>query len=169
MIRLDVTSGEILAGIEHPSVRAVLPDTSGEVAELSFTYRGITQELRPLSSGEMRYQLGIKLRAATTHPDDAVYAMWRWFPGGARPWATTKAAGAYYEPTETYTAVGIGDPMPGQRYTLRAELDNRVLRVKLDGRCVLIAELHPVCLGLRGGLAGLRTDNASLADVRMWG
>ncbi len=66
---LCVTKGEIGAApggrltIEEPEVRAVSRVPTPQAAEIRFTYRGPSRGTKPLGSGEIRRQLGIKLRA----------------------------------------------------------------------------------------------------------
>jgi hypothetical protein len=57
----------------------VAASTSGNAAELAFTYRGPTREVAHLGSGEVRQQIGLKLRAQNTC--NVVYVMWYVAPG----------------------------------------------------------------------------------------
>jgi hypothetical protein len=74
------TNGEIRMGpdgrleINTPSSRAVLRFRSEPVAEIRFTYLGPSEQSKPLASGELRRQIGLKLRAQDTC--NLVYAMW---------------------------------------------------------------------------------------------
>src|SRR5262249_2345049 len=61
-----------------PTFRAVAPETAGDSASLEFVYRGETEKMRELGSGQLRRQLGLKLRAA--NGCNLVYAMWRLDP-----------------------------------------------------------------------------------------
>ncbi len=75
-----VTNGEIRTGpdgrlqIDSPSSRAVLRFRSQPAVEIRFTYLGSSAKSKPLASGELRRQVGIKLRAENTC--NLVYAMW---------------------------------------------------------------------------------------------
>ena len=54
--------------IETPSSRAIIQAGTGnaadQIAEIQFQYLGPSQDSRPLASGELRRQIGLKLRAA---------------------------------------------------------------------------------------------------------
>ncbi|HSP77813.1 MAG TPA: hypothetical protein VLQ93_04755, partial [Myxococcaceae bacterium] len=82
--RIRVTLGELEPGVEgrlritKPKVRAVVPAARARVAELRFTYLGATREVAPLRSGELRRQVGLKLRAQDGC--NVVYVMWRIAP-----------------------------------------------------------------------------------------
>src|ERR1700738_677138 len=77
---LCVTNGEIkaLPGgrllVETASSRAVLRSPTDAVAEIDFRYLGPSAGAKPLASGELRRQIGLKLRAQDTC--NLVYAMW---------------------------------------------------------------------------------------------
>ena len=67
--RLQVTQGSLEEAsdgalrVEVPRMRAVLPGSGGDEAELHFSWLGPTEGLVPLASGELRQQVGLKLRA----------------------------------------------------------------------------------------------------------
>src|SRR5262249_16626549 len=80
---LCVTNGAVsmLPGgrlaINTPSSRAVVravENAADQVAEIRFRYRGPTQISKRLASGELRRQIGLKLRAEDTC--NLIYAMW---------------------------------------------------------------------------------------------
>src|ERR1700731_1340239 len=81
---VSVLSGGWLA-IDTPSSRAVVRadarDTADQVAEIHFRYLGPTQTSKPLASGELRRQIGLKLRAEDTC--NLIYAMWDIEPDAA--------------------------------------------------------------------------------------
>ena len=60
--------------IEDASFRAELGDLPRDSAEIAFVYRGPTRRDAPLASGELRRQIGLKLRAKDTC--NVVYVMW---------------------------------------------------------------------------------------------
>src|SRR6202044_499948 len=67
--------GELV--IDTPSSRAVVRDlarSQDQVAEIRFRYLGASQESKPLASGELRRQIGLKLQAEDAC--NVVYAMW---------------------------------------------------------------------------------------------
>jgi hypothetical protein len=111
---ISVLSGGWLA-IDTPSSRAVVRAgakyTADQVAEIHFRYLGPTQTSKPLASGELRRQIGLKLQAEDTC--NLIYAMW------------------HIEPD---TMVAVSPPIrPGQTHTLRAELHGNNLMVTADG------------------------------------
>jgi hypothetical protein len=88
---LCVTNGAVstlpngLLGIDTPSSRAVMDarmlKTAEQVAEIRFRYMGATPTSKPLASGELRRQIGLKLRAQDTC--NLIYAMWHIEPDAA--------------------------------------------------------------------------------------
>ncbi len=163
---LDVTSGEIAFNIDHESVRAVLPGSSGTESRLIFTYQGDTERLKPLTSGQMRYQLGLKLLASDG--DNVLYAMWRFRPDGPRIHVQSKVAGVYRQAASVYFDDRLDlEPVVGRRYELAARVDGLVVRVWLDGAIRWVGEVHESALDLyrHGALSGLRTDNARLHSI----
>src|SRR4051812_22458153 len=68
----EVGNGSLLA--ETESSRAIAPGTDGRVAELRFRYLGQSASIRPLASGELRQQIGLKLRAK--NQCNLLYVMW---------------------------------------------------------------------------------------------
>src|SRR5262249_42847765 len=79
--RWQVTKGSVAAlngvrvRVSEPKMRAVAPDSDGNAAELRFVYQGPTSETTALASGEVRRQLGLKLRAQ--NGCNLLYVMWR--------------------------------------------------------------------------------------------
>ena len=59
-------------------MRALAPGSTGDAAELAFVYRGPSREETRLASGELRRQIGLKLRARDTC--NVVYVMWQLEP-----------------------------------------------------------------------------------------
>src|SRR5256885_9993254 len=78
--RWCVPRGRIAPGgrVSVPKMRAVLPASDGNSAELRFTYFGPSEPEEPLASGLPRRQIGLKLRAQD--PCNLVYVMWRIHP-----------------------------------------------------------------------------------------
>src|SRR5690349_4283787 len=66
------------ARVREPKMRAVVPGSDGDAAELRFTYDGSSEGVAPLASGQVRRQIGIKLRAE--NGCNLVYVMWRLEP-----------------------------------------------------------------------------------------
>jgi hypothetical protein len=83
--RLCVTNGAVSAladgrlAIETPSSRAVVQARAeygaDQIAEIHFRYLGPGRDSRPLASGELRRQIGLKLQAEDSC--NLIYAMWR--------------------------------------------------------------------------------------------
>ncbi|HYV66358.1 MAG TPA: hypothetical protein VE964_08945 [Myxococcales bacterium] len=168
---LRVTEGKLLPGmggvlrIEEPKVRAVARGPTGPVAELRFTYLGPTSREEPLSSGEMRRQIGLKLRAEDGC--NLLYAMWRIAPRPGLVVSLKRNPGQHSSGdcgASGYTNLRPrrGSPAPplepGARHSLRAELKGNELMVLLDGAPAWEGALPPEALSLRGP-SGLRSDN----------
>ncbi len=164
---LNVTAGTIRPGptIEHHQVRAVLKAGRARHVRAEFTYLGHTTTQKPLASGEMRVQFGLKLRAQNTC--NVLYVMWRIEPKeaivvsvkrnpgqrihaecGASNYTNVKA-----DISQAPPAMGIGIP-----HSLEAELTGDRLVVHADERLVWSGRIPPSGLEFDGP-AGLRTDN----------
>jgi hypothetical protein len=82
--RLCVTNGEVAAlpdgrlAIETASSRAIVQagagDAPDQIAELRFQYLGPSADSKPLASGTLRRQIGLKLKAEDGC--NLIYAMW---------------------------------------------------------------------------------------------
>ncbi len=74
-LRLAEAKGGLML-IDSPGVRATLVGSSSRAhrGTLTFTYRGPSKVTEPLANGEVRRQIGLKLRAKDTC--NVVYAMW---------------------------------------------------------------------------------------------
>jgi hypothetical protein len=168
---LCVTKGEIGAApggrltIEEPEVRAVSKIPTPQAAEIRFTYRGPSKGTKPLGSGEIRRQLGIKLRAQDSC--NLVYVMWRIEPEAKLVVSIKSNPGQEVHAqcgTQGYTNIKPmrHAPLPrsevGSEHRLRAELRGRELAVFADGRPVWEGTLGPV-IDHFDGPVGLRTDN----------
>jgi len=169
---LCVTNGEIgvLANdrltVESPSSRAVLRNMGGNAAEIRFRYLGPTQSSKPLASGEMRRQIGIKLNAQDTC--NLLYVMWHIEPDsriavsvkrnpGMR---THEQCGAHgYVNVKATVHTQAQKVTPGSSHVLRADLEGDELTVTADGVAVWRGALGRQLDGLSGPV-GLRTDNA---------
>jgi hypothetical protein len=170
-----VTNGEIRTGpdgrlqINSLSSRAVLRFKSRPAAEIRFTYLGSSAQSKPLASGELRRQIGIKLRAENTC--NLIYAMWRIEPDSRvavsikrNPGMGTHEqchAGGYINLKQTGAAeapkIGVG-----QTHVLHAEMRGATLVVRADGVEAWRGDLGPDIARFDGPV-GLRTDNARFA------
>ena len=168
---LCVTKGAIkeLAGpkleVVQPEMRAVVAYPTRQEVEAHFTYLGHTRYDKPLASGEVRRQFGLKLRAQ--NGCNLVYAMWRIEPRQelvvsvkSNPGQQTSAecgAHGYTNITPDHRA-----PLPhtekGFNHTLRAIMEASKLRVFADGDLVWEGDVGPEALAFDGPV-GVRTDN----------
>lgn len=156
------------ARVREPKMRAVVDIAGGDEAELRFAYLGPSDGAAPLASGELRRQVGLKLRAE--NGCNLLYVMWRIEPKpqlvvsvkrnpgqrthrecGARGYRNLVArAGAQPPPLQ-----------PNVEHRLHAKLDGRILRVWADRALAWEGDVGDEPLALRGP-AGVRSDNAKL-------
>lgn len=169
--RLQVTQGSLgEAGdgalrVEVPRMRAVLPGAGGDEAELHFTWLGPTQGLVPLASGELRQQVGLKLRARDAC--NLVYVMWRIQPRAGLVVSVKRnegqqassecGAGGYRNVRPRFRA-SLPALVEGKAHRLAARLRGDALEVRVDGVPVWRGVLGPDAAGLAGPV-GVRTDN----------
>jgi hypothetical protein len=177
--RLCVTNGAIsgLTGgrlaIETPSSRAVVQagtkNAADQIAEIHFQYLGPSQGSRPLASGELRRQIGVKLRAEDSC--NLIYAMWHIEPDARIAVSIKRNAGLHtHEQCGAHGYVNFksqdrsGPPpiRPGEAHTLRAELRGKDLTVTADDKVAWQGSLGSEMV-LPIGPPGLRTDNARFA------
>jgi hypothetical protein len=175
---LCVTSGGMARSergrmrVDGPKMRTVAPSSSGDVGELRFQYRGATEKVAPLASGQIRRQVGLKLRAADGC--NLVYAMWRIEPKpgievqvkrnqGSRVHSECGTRG--YRKISPRRKVPVPTLEPGSEHTLRAEITGQELSVWADGVVVWEGDLGPEVLALSGPV-GMRSDNVAL-DIEL--
>jgi hypothetical protein len=169
---LCVTNGVVepapggLMRVDTPSSRAVAPASDGRFAEVRFRYIGPSAGTKPLASGELRRQVGLKLKAQDTC--NLVYAMWHIEPDQKvavsvkrNPGMSTHAAcGAHgYVNVRPDASAEPAPVKPGEWHVLRAELRGAALTVIADGSLAWRGVLPPVAEQFDGP-SGLRTDNA---------
>lgn len=181
---LCVTNGAIAAlasghmRIDAASSRAVVVASRGHSARLRFFYLGPSAESKPLASGELRRQIGLKLRAQDTC--NLVYAMWRIEPEaelavsvkrnpGKRTHQECHAKG--YVTVAPAFSVQPPELGVGEWHDLRADLRGVELTLVADGAIVWRGAV-PASIIDFDGPSGLRTDNARLefelfADVEL--
>jgi hypothetical protein len=172
---LCLSSGEIeqlpghRLGIEVPGVRAVVFADTPQAAEIQFTYRGPSAGTKPLASGEVRRQIGLRLRAQDTC--NLLYVMWWIEPRNAIAVSIKRNSGQHTHEEcfdhgyENMKAVRRATPPPialGSTHKLRAELLGRELRVWCDGSPVWQGTLPPKVEEFDGPV-GLRSDNVRMA------
>jgi hypothetical protein len=173
---LCVTNGAVSVrpdgrlAIDTPSSRAVIrtttPTDTDQVAEIRFRYLGPTQTSKPLASGELRRQIGLKLRAEDTC--NLIYAMWHIEPDAAVAVSIKRNAGMHtheqcraggYVNFKPQRQIEPPPIRPGQTHTLRAELHGNSLTVIADGK-VAWHGIFGNELPSLDGPTGFRTDNA---------
>jgi hypothetical protein len=172
---LCVTNGTVsmLPGgrlaIGTPSARAVVragTQNTDQVAEIRFRYIGATQASKPLASGELRRQIGLKLRAADTC--NLIYVMWHIEPDSAIAVSIKRNAGMHtheqcraggYVNVKAQRRIDLPPMSPGETHTLRAELHGNGLTVAADGKVAWQGSLGNEA-ALPDGPPGFRTDNA---------
>jgi hypothetical protein len=174
--RLCVTNGVVTGladgrlAVDTPSSRAIVQASGGnaadQVAEIRFEYLGPSRDSRPLASGELRRQIGLKLRAEDTC--NVIYAMWHIEPDA-------RVAVSVKRNADLHTNAQCGargylnfkpqdrEPPPpiaaGETHTLRAELHGEELTVTADGKIAWQGSLAGAT-ALPVGPPGFRTDNA---------
>jgi hypothetical protein len=153
------------AHVREPKMRAVVPASDGDAAELRFVYRGPSDGSAPLASGEMRRQLGLKLRAADGC--NLVYIMWRIEPKaqivvslkqnpGQRTHAECGTRG--YRNLVARAGMQPAPLSPDVEHRLHAALQGRILRVWADRVLAWEGDVGDEAAALRGP-AGVRSDN----------
>jgi hypothetical protein len=172
---LCVTNGSVSVlpdgrlGIDTPSSRAVVRVITPQAAEIRFRYLGATASTKPLASGELRRQIGLKLRAQDTC--NLLYAMWHIEPDSNVAVSVKRNAGKHtheecgargYINIKPRTSVALPRIQPGESHTLRAELHGTDLTVSADGRVVWEGTVGDVVAEFDGPI-GFRTDNARFA------
>ena len=153
------------ARVREPKMRAVVPDADGDEAELRFVYLGPSDASAPLGSGEMRRQIGLKLRAADGC--NLLYVMWRIEPKAqlvvslkSNPGLRThRECGTHgYRNLVARAGAQPGTLAPGVEHRLHAKLEGRILRVWVDRALAWEGDVGAETLTLRGP-AGVRSDN----------
>jgi hypothetical protein len=133
---------------------------------MRFRYVGPSPDAKPLASGEIRRQIGLKLHAEDQC--NLLYVMWRIEPKAElvvsikrNPGQNThEECGARgYTNIKPQRSVKLAPMMPGESHTLRTELSGSNLSVYADSSPAWQGSLGAALDGLDGPL-GLRTDNA---------
>jgi hypothetical protein len=160
----DARGGRLM--VETPSSRAIVPGSAPGVAEIRFRYLGPSVGSKPLASGEMRRQIGLKLRAQDTC--NLVYAMWHIEPDSRIAVSVKRNPGKHthqqcgprgYLNVKPRRTVPVAKVLEGETHRLRATLRGGDLRVEADGRTVWEGQLETASLDFEGP-SGFRTDNA---------
>jgi hypothetical protein len=171
---LCVTSGGLQRAargrmrVDGPKMRTVALGSSGDAGELRFLYRGPTEKVAPLASGQIRRQVGLKLRAQDGC--NLVYVMWRIDPKpgievqikrnpGQR--VNSECGNRGYRKMSPRRRAPVPALQPGSEHTLRAEITGQDLSVWTDGVVVWEGDLGPEARILSGPV-GMRSDNVAL-------
>jgi hypothetical protein len=152
--------------IDSASSRAVVRKATAQTAEIRFRYVGPTSASKPLASGQLRRQIGIKLRAQDTC--NLLYAMWHIEPDsriavsikrnvGQRTHAECGAHG--YRNIKPWLEKKLTPITPGEQHQFRAALRGAALTLMADGDVVWEGDVGDQVLQFDGPV-GFRTDNA---------
>jgi hypothetical protein len=169
--KLCITEGQIsqLSGnklsVSVPKMRAFVTDPILQEAEARFRYLGSSKQSVPLASGEMRRQIGLKLRAA--NGCNLVYAMWRIEPKAElvvsvknNPGMTSSSecdAHGYQDVKPAHAGL-LPKIKSGSSHSLRAIMDGSTMRVYADQKLVWEGDVGASALTFDGPV-GIRTDN----------
>jgi hypothetical protein len=168
----------VVSSSEEPKVQALVSparvgtEAGARVAELRFTYLGATAEQKPLQSGEMRRQVGLKLRARDGC--NVVYVMWRIEPKAGlvvsmkhnpEMHRSDDCGNNGYQTVKPRSRAAVPVLEPGDSHTLRAELTGAELKVTVDGEPVWEGALPAEALTFDGPV-GVRSDNGRF-DVEL--
>lgn len=171
---LCVTKGELDgAAIEVPTMRGYAIGAGGDAAQLTFTYKGESQESRALASGDVRRQIGLKLRAQDSC--NVVYVMWRLDPRPkldisvkVNPGQTAhEQCGADgYTKIRSRTKALVPAYEYNKTHTLRAEIVGDDIFAWVDGKLLFQGRLPASARAIRGP-AGMRSDNVAFDLVEL--
>ena len=168
-----MTSGNVTSAASHRlhvdsgGMRMVLANGRDRTAELEFVYRGPSETTARLDDGELRRQIGLKLRAEDTC--NVVYVMWHIEPKpGILVQVKRNESGASRRDCADRGYVTVtpesSAPAPaverGTARVLRADLDGTALVVHADGGEVWRGRLPDEILTFDGPI-GVRSDNGS--------
>ncbi len=176
---LEVTEGALTALgdgallVESPKMRAVALSGRARAASLRITWLGPTEEQAPLRSGELRQQVGLKLRARDGC--NLVYVMWRLSPAEGLSVQVKRNPGEErsiecgnggYRTIAPERRAPFPAMVPGEERELTALLSGERLTVRIDGRAVWEGQLGKEALSFDGPI-GLRSDNGKfLLELR---
>jgi len=171
---LCVTKGELDgAAIEVPTMRGYALGAGGDAAQLTFTYKGESHESRPLASGDVRRQIGLKLRAQDSC--NVIYVMWRLDPRPkldisvkVNPGQTAhEQCGADgYTKIRSRTKALVPAFEFNTTHTLRAEIVGDDIFAWVDGTLLFQGRLPDAARSIHGP-AGLRSDNVAFDLVEL--
>ena len=161
---LCVTKGELTGTtVDAPTFRAFSRESTGDAAQLAFIVHGETSTTRELASGQLRRQIGLKLRAEDGC--NLVYVMWRLDPKPQIEVSVKSNPGMHDSKdcgANGYTKVRpdrtVHELRAGEHHELRAEISGDALTATIVGTVVWHGDLPAEARSLTGP-AGLRSDN----------
>lgn len=177
---LVVTSGRIDGtdelGFRTPMIRATVGLLARTAIEMEFMYLGPTTETAPFASGEIRRQIGIKLRA---HDGcNVVYVMWYVEPQAglhvsvkSNPDLGTGDCQdrGYQNAAPTWSRANVRPVAAGEKRMLAARIVGSELQVAVDGEPAWRGRLPPQAFAFDGPV-GVRSDNGQfIVTVRVSG
>jgi hypothetical protein len=163
--RLNATRFETSSG----AMRATLAGTGVDAAELRFHYLGPNDQNDevPLASGELRRQVGLKLRAQDGC--NVVYVMWRIEPpsglnvsvkSNPDKHESRACADAGYSTVQPREQQQVQTVEVNSEHTLRASISGTDLQVYADAKLSWLGALPPEAFDFDGP-AGIRSDNGA--------
>jgi hypothetical protein len=164
---LEQSSGNRMS-VNVPKMRAFVTVATTQDVEARFTYLGPSPGEKPLGSGEMRRQFGLKLRAQDAC--NLVYVMWRIGPESklvvsvkSNPGQHTSAecGNRGYRNIKPVRSSPVALLRPGDAHTLRAEMNGAEMHVYADNNLVWLGDVGAEGGRLNGPI-GMRSDNARL-------
>jgi len=168
-----VTQGRIapaglgLFRVDTGGMRAVVDGDRSESVQIDFSYEGPSREQAKLASGELRRQIGLKLRAR----DDCnvVHVMWHIEPSqGVYVSFKSNPGKSFHSQCGIKGHIDVKNALrpnlpplrPGEKHSLRAELSGHLLKVYADDLPVFDGALPPLLIA-EDGPPGVRSDNAA--------
>ena len=170
---LTTTAGEVAPlgadafAIRSPMLRAELGRVPRAAAEVAFVYRGPSASDARLASGELRRQIGLKMRARDTC--NVLYVMWHIEPAAgivvslkSNPGQSRHAecGDRGYSLLRSTSSEPVSPVEPGQRHVLGAEIRGQELWVTTDGTPSWVGRLPAAAFEFDGPV-GLRADNGA--------
>ncbi len=152
-------------------MRGVVAGDRSTTAELAFDYPGPSHVEVPLADGELRRQIGIKLRAQDTC--NVIYVMWHVAPTPgifvqvkSNPGQSTHAECGDHGYVTVSSTSGTQPPpiRVGEQHTLRADLAGNVLTVLADGALAWQGQLPAAASTFDGPVGSVRTTASSASS-----
>lgn len=158
--------------VDSAGMRGVVASDRSRVGQVAFVFRGTSAQTVPLANGELRQQIGLKLRAQDSC--NVVYVMWhvapkvqiavsvKYNPGQATHAECADRGYINLKPTKGATPPAM---LADSAHTLQAAIEGDTLRVRADGVDVWEGTLPPETFAFDGAI-GIRSDNVT-ADFEL--